>query len=54
MAQQRIQKTRKHVKRGSDVEAPTAVPSGRSARLVSQSNIHVTAIDAVLAENRRD
>ena len=54
MAQQRIQKTRKHVKRGSDVEAPTVVSSERSARMVSQCTAHVTAIDAVLAENRRN
>ncbi len=55
MAQQRIQKIKKNVKRGSDIEAPdTMVSSGRSARLVSQSTAQVAVIDTVLAENRRN
>lgn len=55
MAQKRIQKTKKLVKRGSGNEAATVTEAStqRSARLVAKCTTNLAAIDAVLASNRR-
>ena len=55
MAQQRIQKHKSKAKRSSAAEAEIATIASpqRSRNIIARTTSHVSAIDAVLATNRR-